>query len=106
MSEETKEKAQVHELSLEQLEVVSGGRQLTAGEQDDLMFAKRKMSSIAVSNPKLAALLNAYQQEFDGLFDQYMNMSMSEEFGSEELLFRDFLKGRASDTLYRMLYER
>ena len=93
------------ELDLDQLEAVSGGRQLTAGEQEDLMSAKRKINSITVSNPHLLAQLNAYQREFDGLFDQYMNMSRQGELGSGEILFRDFLKSRASAGLYRLLYQ-
>ena len=100
-----KDMNEVMELNLEQLESISGGRQLTAAESEDLLSARRKINSITVSNPQLLAYLDAYLREFDGLFDKYMNMSRGDGLGSEELLFRDFLKGRASDGLYRLLYE-
>ena len=50
-------------------------------------------------------LLNAYQKEYEGIFDMYMNMNRMNEPGSDEVLFRDFLKSKASDGLYKMLYQ-
>lgn len=93
-----------HEISLEELENVSGGRTLTEQEWNELLSARKKMYSITVSTPAAEAMLKASQKEFDSMFDLYLNMNRTGELGSEEVLFRDFVKSKASSGLYRLLY--
>ena len=93
------------ELKLEELEAVTGGRQLTEKEKKAAEEAGKKYISIDRNDPAQLKFYYDYFYEIQGLFNYYYDGMYANKFGNKEYLFKDFVKEYGSDVLYKFLYE-
>lgn len=93
------------ELTVEELNSIAGGRTLTDAEQQDILWAAKKIKSIRATDSYAKKILSHYADEYQKIYDKYMNLMRTNELGSDEILFRDYIKSNGSSTLYRILYE-
>lgn len=92
-------------LNLDELETITGGRQLTSNEMNSLNQAMEKFRSIYVSDPEQKKFCQDYLYEMQGLCMYYADGIRDNKFGSKEYLFQDFVKEYGSKEMYRFLYE-
>lgn len=62
------------ELTVEELNSIAGGRALTDAEQQDILWAAKKIKSISATDSYVKKILSHYADEYQKIYDKYMNL--------------------------------